>query len=365
MPTAQQVSLSEVLTEENLKSVGAKLAGLPTSEQFKKEVEQDLWEKLVGTKGPESDTVDYDSLSEESTSVIGYIETDDDEQKIPWWLASFKWQARSRGESITLQTEQFNDPLSNFENFDPAATQLQKPELQEDTFLKALKNLKTLGDELDEQFDIEEKSAGIEMPSNIFNIEEGLIETTEEFEQWFNDILRLCPPVNDELTALFMVNAGVSWEAAEGIVPEDLLERLKIFGFSSHRISERDYHNPIRYILELNGVFDLTIPVTKDYDGLGMLEALFYEHWAESNQNRSEDVSEWIEQASAWNPDNLESGEEPIFAKVAFTTPLRLSHNSPIYTTLRYTSSENRYFRNDGDKRREINEIMSSNGLLE
>ena len=44
----KQASLTETLTEERVRRVGEKIAGLPTGDEFTQKVEEDLWQKFIG-----------------------------------------------------------------------------------------------------------------------------------------------------------------------------------------------------------------------------------------------------------------------------------------------------------------------------
>lgn len=56
--------MTETLTEESLREIGGRIAGLPTGDEFKQAVEDDLWREFtVAEKPPES--VLWDELPEE------------------------------------------------------------------------------------------------------------------------------------------------------------------------------------------------------------------------------------------------------------------------------------------------------------
>lgn len=370
MVETQQQSLSKTLDVNRFREVGSKIAGLPDPAQFRKKVENDLWQTFTGSSNPD-DEVEYEALPAESKSVIGYIEREDAEQSLPWWLASFEWKASSRGVKLPLETNDVvnqENELSQFKNFDPEATMIYKPKLQEDTIINVLESFNNLYEALDENIGIKEESTDLVPPSNIFEIEEGTIRTTDRFESWFNSLIQLSPPLSEEFTSLLMVNANVEREAINGVVPEDILEQLKELGFSGDRIFEEEYFDPLTNILDMGQVFDLVVPGSGEYDELSGLEGLFYEIWAENYQGDHEEVAEWIQNASGSHPDELKKGEEPVFGKVALLVPLRLKRKKPIYSTLGlYARSTNKsgYYQGHRGRRREINSIMESNGYLE
>jgi len=369
MAETQQASLTEALDINRLRETGAKIAGLPAPEEFKNKVEDDLWQTFTGRKNP-GNSVNYESLSEESKSVIGYVEGKEGKQFIPWWLVSFEWKASSRGEEITLEKgDDFNDELSKLENFDPKATEIHKQSLRNpfnrQTILDVLEGFNDLFEALDERIAIENSSTDLALPSNIFEIEEGSISTTSSFESWFNSLIRVCPPVNTELTALLMVNTGVQREAVEDVVPAELLKRIDELEISNGRIFESDYQQPLEEILGLRQVFDLVVPGTEKFDELGGLEGLFYETWAE-NYSGDQEINQWISRADDRDPDSLDEGQEPIFGSTAFSAPLRLKRGKPIFATLGLyspTSDKSGYY--SRGKRKEVAAVMEANGYLE
>jgi hypothetical protein len=371
MGKTRQAQLIETLDIDRLREVGAKIAGLPAPEEFKNKVEDDLWQTFTGRQNA-GNSVAYDSLSDESKSVIGYVESETGEQFIPWWLVSFEWKASSRGEKITLQRgNDFDDELSKLENFDPKATAIHKPSFRNphnrQTILDVLEGFEDLFESLDERITIDGSSTELSLPSDIFEIEGRSVGTTSSFEAWFNSLIGICPPVNSELTALLMVNTGVRLEAVEDVVPAELLETIDDLEISNGRIFEREYHQPLKKILDLGQVLDLVIPGTEKFDELGGLEGLFYENWAETYSGNKE-IGQWVSQADDWNPDSLDEGQEPIFGSIAFSAPLRLKRRKPIFTTLRLyspNSDKSGYYQSDRGKRREVADVMGANGYLE
>lgn len=367
MAKTQRELLSETLDVDRFKDLGAKIGGLPEPKEFQEKVEDELWQTFTGRENPD-ESVDYESLPDESKSVTGYVDGD---QSAPWWLTFFKWKASSRGEEIILEEgDNFEDELSKIENFDPKATEIDKPSFQNpynrNTVVDVLEAFRDLLEALDKRIDIDEKSTDLALPHDIFEIGEGSISTTEEFESWFNSLLQFSPPVNSELTSLLMVNTGVKREAIEDVVPAELLEKIdQLDVVSNGEIFERDYYRPLADTMMLSRVFDLVIPGTAKFNELGGLEGLFYEYWAESYDGDQE-VSQWINQASDWDPNPLEEGQEPLFGSVAFSVPLRLNRRKPIFTTLGlYSPNSDKSGYYSRTKRRKIEEIMESNGFLE
>ena len=371
MVTTKQISLIDVLDVDRFQKLGSKLASLPDPDTFKRRVEDDLWQTFTGKQNSDLEKIAYEELPDKSKSIIGYADGEPNEI-VPWWLQSFSWTAHSRSEQLTLEKK---DDLSKFENFDPRTTTIQRPALKneygetEKEIIDVLGALYELYEALDEQIGIENQSTELELPSQIFEIEEQTIRTTNEFENWFNELLQLCPPINDELTTLLMVNTGVGREALDGVISDDVLVQLYELGFSDDRLHESSYYRPLRDLLTLDSVFDLVIPQAEEFEELGGLEAQLYLTWAENYQRDSEEVVDWIDRANSWDPDRLEEGDEPAFGSIAFQAPLRLKYNKPCFVSLSVNSpsSKNQGYSqtSDRDKRREVNRIMKENGILE
>ena len=359
----KQASLTETLTEESIKKVGEKIAGLPTGDEFTQKVEDDLWQKLVGDDNLEDDeSVEWDDLPDKSKSVIGYV--DEEGAEVPWWLESFEWQVESRGETI----DNLGENLSDLPNFDQTATKIYKPELADDNITNVLNSFSELGGTIDENLGIE-REQGYPFPSDVFEITGETVRTTEGFRDWFESLLGLCPPFNEALTSLVMVNSNVKVEAVEGVVPDELLATLEDIGVideSSERIYESGYHEPIATILtNMGGLLDRTLP--SDVDSL---ELLFYRTWAENYRGNKERVSEYIEMASKSEPSTLEIGESN-FGSMSFNIPLRLTfyniqeYNSDSHPRIIYTTGG---MNTDGsypsNSWRKISSIMRSADLL-
>lgn len=367
MVEVQQAALRDTLAVDQFRELGASIAVLPDGETFRDRVETDLWETFIGVRDPDGDTVAYREVPDESKSIIGYGE-DGEEQVMPWWFQSFAWTVHARGEELSLTTL---EALSQFENFDPQATTIQKPVLQdgiselEQEITDVLDAFDELSNAIDDRISLHDGGGELSLPNDIFEIEDQMLRTTEAFATWVDDLLAVCPPVNDALTGLLMVNTGVQREAVVDVVPDEVLDQLDALGFSDETIFEQAYFDPLTDIVALNSVFDRVVPGSADLNELGGLEALLYESWAQNNHERNDAGSEWIKRvASAWEPETLEPGEEPLFAEVAFQTPLRIHRDRVVYVTLGVTTKFE-YYSSDKTKRKEIDDIMRSHGILE
>jgi len=89
------------------------------------------------------------------------------------------------GEGDTFEYE-----LAKIENLDPKATEIYRPSFRNPngrhTVLDVLKAFENLSAALDERIGIDGESTDSALPQDIFEIGEGSISTTGEFESWFN-----------------------------------------------------------------------------------------------------------------------------------------------------------------------------------
>lgn len=321
----QTVGLVDAISPEKLSQVGGKIAALPDGDEFKRTVEHDLWQEFVGADGSEDlpESVEWNELSDESKSIFGYV--DDEEEEVPWWLESFEWKVESRGETI----ENLYDNLSDLSYFDQTATEIHKPELADGNITNVLDSFRGLGDTIDEKVGTEVERNGYSPPSDVFEISDGTVRTTDAFRDWYENLLELCPPFNETLTSLVMVNSNVSVESVEGKVPNELLDTLEDIGVideSGERVYDSGYHEPIAntgdaILKNMDGLFDC--PFSSEVDSL---ELLFYRTWAENYDGDKEDVQEWIEMASG-TPTELDIGESK-FGLMSFNIPIMLTFYS-------------------------------------
>ncbi len=196
----RQVSLTETLTEDRIREVGEKIAGLPDGDEFERRVEDDIWQKFIGDDhGDLPESVEWDDLPDESKSVIGYA--DEENAEVPWWLESFGWEASSNAETI----DNIGDSLSVFGNTN--LTEIHQPRLDEN-ITSVLNSFDRLHEAIDERVGINGENSDYSLGEDIFRMSDGKVETTDSFEEWFKNLLGLCPPHNEELTSLLMVNSN-------------------------------------------------------------------------------------------------------------------------------------------------------------
>jgi len=348
----KQASLTETLTEERVRRVGEMIAGLPTGDEFRQAVEDDLWREFTGMDKPPEESIEWEELPEVSKSIFGYV--DEEEETVPWWLESFKWEAHTyAGTSVDI-----GDSLSKFGK--APVKEISSPILQESGIIQSLNSFKELWQSIDEhsEWRLEGEESDYTLPTDdtgLFEISINRMETTDEFSRWIEEKFpSLSPPFNEELTALLMVNSNVKRDFIEEVAPDRLVQTLENVGLSGERIFNEDYHSQLVDILDkMGGIFHVSLPD---------LELLFYKRWVE---NYNGEMDNWIEMAittaeiKADKPSggDIDPVEEERFAQVAFTLPLRVGTNSNtlIYTTCKV--GENGYYKS-GFK--EIEGVMES-----
>jgi hypothetical protein len=290
---------------------------------------------------------------------------DEEEETVPWWFESFRWGISSRGENIY----EVEDELSNLQNFDASTTRINEPILADESIVTVLKGFHDLGEAINDSVGLQ-KERDLPLPPKAFEITDGSIETTREFKDWFEQqLLELCPPFNEELTSLIMVSSNVKVEAIDGLVPDELMNNLESIGIvqdggNNRRVYNEDYHEAIIEVLKyMKGIFDIGLDTPHKN-----LELLFYQSWADSNKEDSEEIVKWLEKASSRRPDTLSKGEEPHFGKQSFGIPVHgtlYSYSSLqiVYTTMRVTKNKGKY--THGENYEKVNQIMREAGILE
>lgn len=368
------IQMKESLSEKKLETLGSQLKSLPTAEEFKQKAETDFWKMFAGQSHSDEEEVDYENLSDSSKKLIGTISSDSEEVKIPWWFEEFKWAATSIGEKeIALNAE---DRLARFQEFVPRETIIKRPELLHERMgtsndiYGALENSKAIHEELAESldFDFEEREdTSLSLPDNMFTTQNGGIRTTSDFREWFDSLVNLCPPFNEQLTVLLMLNTKVEEDISEEILPPDLIALIRAVGMTNNsRIYNENYFKPLESLITYQWqVFDLHIPyINETYDYLSPLEAALFESWAENNPqfvNENKSIF-YIDEANRPSPiDN-----EARYAQIAFRSPLTRKKGRSVFITLSLRSN-GRYSTSSGEqgKRREIDKILESYAGIE
>jgi hypothetical protein len=366
------VTLEDALSDDKFEKLAPKLAALPTSSEFKELVEDSLWKELGG--GSEEDSLEYNRVPEESKSIIGWNE---EEESVPWWLEDFEWVARigskEAGEQIKLDSV---DALKTFEqNYDPERTLIDKPKLTTTSILGGFDKLKK---ELHTKFEDRDFTGETEFDREMFVFHDGRVETSTSFRDWFyEDLLPLCPPFNETLTALFMSNVNITVETLREVYDEEFQNRLQEIGLytddtdETERVYNKGYYKGLKNILtyQRDRIFDCRLG-NPEFESLGPLEEEFYKSQYEQLDGSSEMT--WLQEVSKNDPSQLEAGEERLFANVAFQYPVSLEYHESKFDSPKpkyITGGINKTIRGDSSgygkspqKLDEINELLGLSG---
>ena len=368
----KSVQMKESLSGEQLEGLCSRLKSLPTAEEFKQRAETDLW-RIIADRSKSDEAIDYESLTESNKQLIGTISTDDGATRLPWWLEEFKWTATSIGEEeITLDKSNF----SKFQNFVPEQTVIKRPRLrrhhsrksESNDVYNALRNFKEIQEKLEKHLDVEEAAGGLDLPKNIFAARDRGIQTTSEFQDWFNSLVNLCPPFNEQLTAILMLNTKVKMDLAREILPEEVLASIENIGLVTNgEIYNKTYFESIasasyrrkqssKRLLRYDWkVFDLQIPyVNDDYDHLSPLEAALFESWVEHNTEVAKKYNEYLMNTSI--PSQTE------YARVALQAPIMKERGRSKFVTLEQIKDKS-LSSNSKSKGSELREILEKNGI--
>lgn len=371
------VPLEDALDMDQLRTVASQLKHLPDPDQFKTAVESDLWAHFVPTNKQETTEIAYEEMTSKGQGVIGYIQSEDGETAIPWWLTEFKWDATTIGEdSLTLDSV---DNLNHFENFIIDETTIEKPELLHqrrgvsNDLCGALENFDQIYSELTNYIDVSKKTkpeVRLTLPDQIFKVAEGQVQTTEEFQTWVQSVVQLCPPFNKSLTALLMVLSKVDVDVARGVLSDHVTTNLEAIGaFGETLVYNVNYFDPLassgNSLLTYNwSMFDIQLPyVNNGYDYLAPLEAAFYENWVEENTTFIEQHKDWFI-LSGRSPKKVENN--PFFGQVGLRSPIVQKGGLATYCTLslrkngRFSTSST-----EEGKRRELNQLLEKYGVTE
>jgi len=243
------------------------------------EIEEQLWTKIAGSDATSQEYVIYDELKIPAP-FLGYVQPakeNKNTEQLPWWLRSFDWKFQDIGESI-IETRNGASEIKQLRNFDPAETRVYRPDYNPNNERKSIKKLleglnkfkngliKSTQIRQSERTVYKSEEKHPELPAEIFKItsdtssEAVVIETSEEFKQWLNSILQLCPPYNKTTTALTWYNLGLPREVAEQLLEEDI-DTIEQAGLMSdqNRMMNREYRDAVSDIMAFQGVFDWTV----------------------------------------------------------------------------------------------------------
>lgn len=349
------MEVDSALGDDRLATLLANVDRLPGAKRFETVVTDALWELVAGESA--ADGVAFADLPEEGAALFGLAETPGGEPTLPWWFEEFRWTVREPD----IRDVVIDDPdsLRDIENLDPTRATVERPELRSD-FVDVLDALKGIRAELGRHVDLDPGEPTVRaFPEAVFERRPDRIRTTDAFADWFDDVVGLCPPTNEPLTALVTVNANVLVEVARQVLPGETVDRFEELGLreatsrGDDRVFNWTYHDSLEALLGLRGVFDLSLADADD--PLAPPERALYEGWAATAQVDGE-LHRWVERVAGFGDDSLDPVEEREFAPVAFSSPLRLDRTVPVFTPLH----EGDY----GDRKSAIEAVLRSEGVL-
>lgn len=356
MARARNVDVEAALGEQRLGTLLANLDRLPSPTRFETAVTEGLWDLVAGESATEESVV-FAELPEAGKRLFGLVEGPGGDRRLPWWFESFRWTVREpdiRGVVIDDP-----DALREIENLDPTRAGVERPELRSD-LVRVLEAFQRLRAELGRHVAVGPAEPTVaEFPERVFEPREGGIRTTDAFAEWFDDVVALCPPVDESLTALLTANANVKWEIARQVLAGDLLERFEAVGLrdtgagGDDRVFNWTYHESLVTLVGLEGAFDLALD--GDDGSLAPPERALYRSWA-GEAELGGDLHRWIEAVAGYGQESLGPVEEREFAAVAFESPLRLDRAVPVFATL----DEGEF----GDRKSAIEELLDAEGVL-
>lgn len=371
------VQIADALATDQLQTVASQLGNLPDPDRFKARVESDLWACVVPADKQEATEIAYDELTPDGQGVIGYIELDDGDNSVPWWLTAFKWNATTIGEdSLTLDSV---DSLEQFEDFIVGETTIKKPELLHkragvsNDLCGVLANFGQFYTELTEHIDVPEETdaeSELALPDQIFKISDGQVQTTEPFQTWVQSVVQLCPPFNESLTALLLVLSEADADVAREVLSDQVVANLEAVGIlDDATVFNETYFDALgssaNSLLTYEWtVFDIQLPYVNDtYDYLAPLEAAFYETWIEENPAFIEQHKDWFI-LTGGSAKTIESS--PAFGQVAVQSPIVQKRGRATYCTLSLRKSGRFSTASDQQgKQGELNQLLAQHGITE
>lgn len=348
----ERVELTEALSEERVSDLVTKLRDLPDGAAFQESVEQDMWESLGGTMS--EDEIAYEKLPQESRSIIGFVEDD----TLPWWLEEFDWTVDYLGETIELSEE----GLANFEDADPSRAWLRRPTLADDGVTSVLDAFSAVEELLTEQLDIEASNGGYSFPDSVFAIEDGRIETTDEFGDWYSVLLQYFPPTEPLLTVLFLANSRIPTNIAHEVFPDKILSLLDSYGFTDgDSVENKTYRYQLNTLVKFSGVcFDRRVALERNTGPLGPMEYLLYEQWG-NDVGSDSTIRKWINRAATDEPQQVDAAKLAQFAEFGLTSPIILHGNKPGFITVGFYADNSGYYNSDSGRLASVQEILHPN----
>jgi hypothetical protein len=323
---SESVELFDWLADDQLEELVVKLNRLPTGKEFERRAEEAM-----------ADAIDIDRIYKEIVDdygdLVGYV--DDQEKNLPWWLLSFAWTVEADPVD-PIEIDKNN--LDEFENYPLDSTRIEKIELKETQSLRdGLDAFATLEEKLSSELDYDVTKIApdvgfnprdYDLPDRLFMIpESGRISTSDEFKEWFEKMLNLCPPASPELTALFRVNANIPRQHAVKVLSPEQIQRLvdlSVLESSSEgdeKTYSEEYDNSLSQLLKIEPPFDIDIEVSNDKNRLTDLQYAYYRAWADDTDRLSQE-QKWLRAAK--NKEPISDSEIYKYAEYAFRTPTKL-----------------------------------------
>lgn len=362
MAQETRIRLEDALSDQRLQRLRSNLERIPTGDEFGETVTQAMWETFVPSAYSDKDTIPYEELLEEAQEAIGVTETEDRDERLPWWFTQFEWTVSEPGIDEFAITDV--KTLGRLEDFSPSTVQFSPPSLvgPRNTvgLVEVLDAFARLNAELGIYVDRMEDRGEFDVPvfpDTVFQIEDGVVSTSGAFQEWFDALVGLCPPMNEELTGLLLANSNVMEQAARPVLPDEVVDRFERIGLinDDDRVLNEDYHEPLQTIVGMHGVFDLVIDDEHEHDILAPLEVAFYDGWA-TRADPDRVTRKWVNEAANRNSDDLNPEQEREFARAAFNTPLWLELSAPVFTT------EGKY--GDAERKNAIKDILKTRGII-
>ena len=357
-----KTSYEEALSIDKLKSVHAAIDTLPNEQRYKTHIEEKLRSVLLGEESDHKGTkyVAFSELPDKTQNLIGYTRTETGTENLPWWLREFEWSFElDTTEHITVEQ------LPRLEESNPSETQVNLPTLESSDLMMALEAFDDVSEYFEGRLDIENTEPYInlerlELPENPFVLDrvgEGTemfdtLRVTEEFEEFFEAVLKLCPPINPTLQALNVVVTGLDPEYNQ-LLPVGVEQTLKQAGLDTGR--DQDLFDNITKLYQISSEFDIEIEVEDQKDGLNALEQLRYQSWKD-NIPRTEAVDEVI-QAAFQRMGRVPTDKDTV-AKALFLLPFYLNSRGSVTLDSTKRPTHNHYSTEDEPRIRAIADIL-------
>lgn len=255
----ETLSLKEALKTEKFEELAYSLSKLPEPKRFEKKAEERLW-RLISKGAEGKGKIPYKDLPEDSKKLIGYTTTGE-EENLPWWLKSFKWKMKEKGATKTheINIKFLRRRIQDFHK----DSYVLSPEYV-GGFVDSLKSFNKIKNLLKDNLELEIDENSSNMPDNFFEKSNGKIKTSENFKNWFDWILELCPPNQPQLTSILLVNSRMKVSIAEEYLDVGVIQNLRKLGMINQRdeIYNHNLIRPIKKITFFNFVSPFRFPLS-------------------------------------------------------------------------------------------------------